>query len=178
MPHGFDSYRVFISAPGDLERDREACHEAIAQVNEAIAMPAKILFVTIGLRDNDQISGNRGIISDNVRWSSYFIQIFEDDWGPRDLFRKLFLLAVECRNDPAMPMRDVAVFLKRGVHVTNPEILAFRNELETCQVARIFHYANADELKAAVLDACGNWATERVESTARSAMEDPAPTDA
>ena len=22
MPHGFDAYRAFISAPGDLERDR------------------------------------------------------------------------------------------------------------------------------------------------------------
>jgi hypothetical protein len=100
MPHGFDTYRVFISAPGDLEPDRQACHDAIAQANETTAMPAKILLVSVGLRDNDQISGNRGIVSENVRWSTYFVQIFQDDWGPRDLFRKLFLLAVAPRNQP------------------------------------------------------------------------------
>ena len=96
MPHGFDDYRVFISAPGDLELDRQACHSVIAEVNETTAMPAKILLVSIGLRENDQIASHRGIVSDNVRWSSYFIQIFQDDWGPRDLFHKLFLLAAEC----------------------------------------------------------------------------------
>ena len=178
MSHGFDPYRVFISAPGDLGRDRDACHDAIAQVNETITMPAKILLVTLGLRDNDQISGSRSIVSDNVRWSSYFIQMFEDDWGPRDLFRKLFFLAVECRNDDAMPMRDIVVFLKRAPHETNPEILAFRRELEACTDARVYHYGNADELKAAVADACGGWATKLVESTVRSSIDAPSPTGA
>ena len=100
MPHGFDAYRVFISAPGDLDRDRQACHDAIAQANETTAMPAKVLLVEVGLRENDQISGHRSIVSDNVRWSTYFVQLFEDDWGPRDLFRKLFLMALECRDWP------------------------------------------------------------------------------
>jgi hypothetical protein len=60
-------------------------------------MPAKVLLVSLGLRENGQIEGDRGIVFDNVRWSSYFIQMFQDDWGPRDLFRNLFLLALECR---------------------------------------------------------------------------------
>src|SRR5580692_10554615 len=140
MPHGFDAYRVFISTPGDLEPDGEACRDAIAEANENTAMPAKILLVCVGLRDNNQIEGNRSIVSDNVRWSAYFIQVFEDDWGPRDLFRKLFFLAVECRNDDAMPMRDIVVFLKRAPHETNPETLAFRRELEACTDARVYHY--------------------------------------
>jgi hypothetical protein len=97
MPHGFEAYRVFISAPGDLERDRQVCHDAIAQANETTTMPAKVLLVSVGLRDGEQISSYRSVVADNVRWSSYFVQIFQDDWGPRDLFRKLFLLAVECR---------------------------------------------------------------------------------
>lgn len=164
MPHGFDAYRVFISTPGDLEPDRQACHDAIAKANETTAMPAKILLVSIGLRDNNQIEGNRSIVSDNVRWSAYFIQVFEDDWGPRDLFRKLFLLAVECRDDPSMPMREVVVCLKEAPHETNAEILAFRRELEEWQDVRLFHYKNVDELKAVLNEVGNGWALSLIAS--------------
>ncbi|MGH9564101.1 MAG: hypothetical protein ACRD3S_21825, partial [Terracidiphilus sp.] len=107
MAHGFDDYRVFISAPGDIDRDRQAAYDAISSVNADLAMPAKILLVSVGLRENAQIEGHRSVVSDNVRWSSYFIQLFQDDWGPRELFRKLFHLAIECRDDSSLPMRDV-----------------------------------------------------------------------
>jgi len=168
MPHGFDSYRIFISAPGDLEQDRQACHDAIARVNETTAMPAKVLLVPFGLRDNDQISGSRAIVSDNVRWSAYFIQIFQDDWGPRDLFRKLFLLAVECRDDASMPMRDVVVCLKNAPHETNPEILAFRRELEECKDLRLFHYGSLEELKGQLAEVCEGWARDVIASASGS----------
>jgi hypothetical protein len=158
MPHGFDTYRVFISAPGELEPDRQTCHDAIAHVNEATAMPAKVLLVCVGLRDNEQISGSRSIVSENIRWSTYFIQIFEDDWGPRDLFRKLFLLAAECRDDASMPMRDVVVCLKNAPHETNREILAFRRELEERKDCRVFHYGSLEELREQLDDVCNGWA--------------------
>ncbi|MGD0735484.1 MAG: hypothetical protein ABR976_10070 [Terracidiphilus sp.] len=163
-------YRVFVSAPGDLERDREACHEAIAKTNEAIAMPARILLVTVGLRENDHISGNRGIISDNVRWSAFFIQIFEDDWGPRDLFRKLFLLAAECRDDASMPMREVVVCLKDAPNETNPEVLAFRKELEDRNDLRIIRYRQAEELRDRLVDVCNEWTRALIDSGAHSPM--------
>lgn len=164
MPHGFDSYRVFISAPGDLEFDRQACHDAIANVNETTAMPAKILLVSVGLRDSDQISSNRSIVSDNVRWSTYFIQIFQDDWGPRDLFRKVFLLAAECRDDASMPMRDMVVCLKDAPHETNAEVLAFREDLAERTDMRILRYGNPDELKAQLTEVCDGWAHAAIAS--------------
>jgi hypothetical protein len=177
MPHGFEAYRVFISAPGDLERDRQACHDAIAEANESTAMPAKVLLVEVGLRDNEQISGHRSIVSDNVRWSTYFIQLFEDDWGPRDLFRKLFLLAVECRDDPAMPMRDVVVCLKDAPRETNPEILAFRKELEEIPNDRVFRYGSIDLLKEHLRGICEGWARDAIElaKTAADKSVSPAP---
>ena len=171
MPHGFDTYRVFISAPGDLEPDRAACHDVLAEVNEATAMPEKILLVSVGLRDNGQIESHRSIVSDNVRWSAYFIQIFQDDWGPRDLFRKLFLLAVECREDAAMPMRDVVVCLKDAPHETNAEILAFRHELEERQDLRVFNYASVDELKAQLAGVCEGWARSLIEAQIEAQTE-------
>jgi hypothetical protein len=177
MPHGFEAYRVFISAPGDLERDRQACHDAIAEANESTGMPAKVLLVEVGLRDNEQISGHRSIVSDNVRWSTYFIQLFEDDWGPRDLFRKLFLLAVECRDDPAMPMRDVVVCLKDAPRETNPEILAFRKELEEIPNDRVFRYGSIDLLKEHLRGICEGWARDAIElaKTAADKSVSPAP---
>jgi hypothetical protein len=157
MPHGFDAYRVFISAPGDLEADRQVCHDAIARVNETTAMPAKVLLVALGLRNNEQISGSRAIVSDNVRWSAFFMQIFADDWGPRDLFRKLFLLAAECRDDASMPMREVVVCLKDAPQETNPEILAFRRELEERQDMRVLRYGSLDELREQLTEVCEGW---------------------
>lgn len=164
MPHGFDAYRVFISAPGDLERDRDACHQALIEANETTAMPAKVLLTEVGLRENDQIAGNRSIVSDNVRWSTYFVQIFEDDWGPRDLFRKLFLLAIECRDDPAMPMREVVLCLKDAPQETNPEILAFRSELENRQDVRLFRYNTVDALQQHLTEVANEWARALIEA--------------
>jgi hypothetical protein len=164
MPHGFDAYRIFISSPGDLERDRQACHDAIAAVNESCAMPAKILLVSVGLRENSQIESSRSAVSDNVRWSTYFIQMFQDDWGPRDLFRKIFLLALECRDDAAMPMRDVVICLKDAPHETNPQILAFRAELEGRQGVRVLRYSQPEEIRRQLEEICTEW-TESIMGT-------------
>jgi hypothetical protein len=164
MPHGFDMYRVFISAPGDLGRERQACHDAIATVNETTAMPAKVLLVSVGLREDEQITGSRSIVSDNVRWSTFFIQVFEDDWGPKNLFRKLFYLAIECRDDASMPMREVVVCLKDAPHETDPEILAFRQELQDRKDIRLFRYASLDALKAQLLEVSTGWAQAIVQA--------------
>lgn len=169
MPHGFDDYRIFISAPGDLEPDRQACYDAIADANEHIAMAAKVLLVSVGLRDNEQIVGSRSAVSDNVRWSAYFIQVFQDDWGPRDLFRKIFLLAAECRADSASPMREVLVCLKDAALETNPEILAFRRELEHHPQVRLFRYATPADLKTILMEVCTTWARELIQSAASQA---------
>jgi hypothetical protein len=157
MVHGFDDYRVYVSAPGDMERDRQACYDAISQADEETAMPAKILLVSVGLRENSQIDGSRSIVSDNVRWSSYFIQLFQDDWGPRELFRKLFLLATECRDDPGMPMREVVLCLKGAPHETDERVLAWRKELEERTDLRVIRYHRPEELQSRVAEVCAEW---------------------
>jgi hypothetical protein len=76
----------FISAPGDLDRERDACRGAISDVNASDAMPLKILLVSVGLMQDDSIVGFRAAVADNIRQYSYFIQVFQDDWGPRTCF--------------------------------------------------------------------------------------------
>jgi len=162
MAHGFDSYRVFISAPGDLDADRQAAYDAVSRINESVAMPAKILLTSVGLRENGQIETFRSAVSDNVRWSTFFVQIFQDDWGPRDLFRKLFLLALESRDDASKPMRSVVICLKDAPHETNPEILAFRKELEQHSGVQIFRYAGTQQLGEHIERICNGWAQELI----------------
>jgi hypothetical protein len=169
MAHGFDDYRIFISAPGDLEPDCDACYDAVARANESTAMPAKVLLVSVGLRQNDQILSSRSIVSDNVRWSSYFIQVFQDDWGPRELFRKLFLLGVECRDDASLPMRDLVLAIKDAPNETNPEILAFRKELEERTDVRVIRYRTVDELREQMIEVCNGWARAVIEAATAKA---------
>jgi len=170
MAHGFDDYRIFISAPGDVGPDREACYDVIASVNETTAMPAKVLLVSVGLRENDHLSSFRSAVTDNVRWSTYFVQIFEDDWGDRDLFRKLFLKAKEFRDDESMPMRDIVVCLKNAPLERNPDVLAFRRELEEQSSVRLIKYGTPEELKTQLLEVCSRWALESIEH-AKAARE-------
>ena len=114
-------YRVFISTPGDLEREQEACRAAISEINAKDAMPLKILLVSVGLREGGAIDGFRSAVAENVRQCTYYIQVFEDDWGTRNLFRKMLYVATDCRDDPAMPMREAIVCLKDAPRETDPE---------------------------------------------------------
>jgi hypothetical protein len=162
--HGFDMYRVFISTPGDLEQEQQACREALSEVNEKQAMPLKILLVSVGLREPVQIDGFRSAVAENIRQCTHFIQVFEDDWGPKNLFRKMFYLATECRDDAAFPMREVAVFLKAAPRETDPEILAFRRELDERQDLRVFHFDKPESLKTQLHDVSSEWVRQIVEA--------------
>ncbi len=147
-----------------------ACYQSLAEVNEALTMPAKVLLAGIGLRDNEQISGSRSIVSDNVRWSSFFVQIFQDDWGPRDLFRKLLLLAIECRDDASLPMRDVVVCIKDAPGETNADILTFRKELEERADVHLFRYAKPEELAAHLREVFATWGRDVIASPSPEAL--------
>jgi len=165
LNHGFDMYRVFISGPGDLERDREVCRATISEVNASEAMPYKILLVSVGLQSDDQITGFRSLVADNVRQCTYFIQLFQDDWGPKNLFRKTFFLATECRDDPNFPMQEVVVCLKAAPREDDPEILAFRKELDEYPNVRLVYYSNLEDLRPRLLECCTRWARSIIGNT-------------
>src|SRR5258708_13113165 len=119
MTHGFDMYRVFISTPGDLQREQETCRAAISEVNEKEAMPRKILLVSVGLREDGQVESFRSAVSENVRQCTYYIQIFQDDWGPKNLFRKMLYLATECRDNTNIPIREIIVYFTDSLPETH-----------------------------------------------------------
>jgi hypothetical protein len=63
-----------------------------------------------------------------------------------------------------MPMREVIVCLKAAPRETDPEILAFRKELEDLTGVRIFHYTNLAELKEQLLEVCAGWVRSILEA--------------
>jgi len=155
--HGFDMYRVYLSTPGDLAREQDACRAAISEVNANEAMPLTILRVSVGLREDGQIVGFRSAVADNIRQCTYFIQVFEDDWGPNNLFRKMFHLAAECRDDASLPMREAIMCLKDAPHETDLAILTFRKELEDRQDVRVLRFDKSENLKTQLIEICKGW---------------------
>ncbi len=80
-------YRVFISTPGDLEDERRAAYDVLSPILEKDGMPFKTLLVPVGLRENEHLIGYRAAVTDNIRQCTYYLQVFQDDWGPRNLFK-------------------------------------------------------------------------------------------
>ena len=157
LVHGFNMHRVYISAPGDLEREKQLCREVISEVNEAEAMKDKILLVSVGLREDGAVEQVRGPVADNIRQCSYFIQVFEDDWGPKNLMRKMFFNAFEAREDESLPMREMVVFIKDAPRETDQEILAFRKELSDLPDVRVFSFQRAEEMREKLKETTLRW---------------------
>jgi hypothetical protein len=155
--HGFDMHRVYLCTPGDLSREQDICREAMAEVNETDAMPSQILLVPVALMDHAHAMEFRAAVADNIRQCAYFVQVFEDDWGPKAVCRKLFFLATECRDDATFPMQEVVVCLKDAPREKDPEILEFRAELEQTPGVRVLYFDNPDTLKAKIAELFKKW---------------------
>jgi len=55
-------------------------------------------------------------------------------------------------------MREVVVCLKEAPGETNPEILAFRKELEERTDVNVFRYTRVEQLREHLEGVCGEWA--------------------
>jgi len=63
-----------------------------------------------------------------------------------------------------MPMREVVVYLKDAPRESDPQILAFRKELEERTDLRVFRYRGVDELRAQLVEICNGWARAIIDS--------------
>ena len=165
MLHGFDMHRVYLSAPGDLEAEKQLCRAVISDVNETDAMKDQILLVSVGLREEGAVEQIQGPVADNIRQCAYFIQMFEDDWGPKNLMRKMFFVACDGLADEALPMREVAVFVKDAPREIDPEILAFRQELTLVPGVRLFRFATVADMREPLRAVISEWVAQIRAST-------------
>src|SRR5258708_5538930 len=105
---------IFCAAPGDLEAERAAFYRAVAQVNENAGIGLHLLFAPLSIvpaiTDKSRF---QAAVDDNIRLCSYYILALNDTWGPPlKNFEQDYRLAVECRDDASLPMKEVAVLLK------------------------------------------------------------------
>lgn len=110
----FEMHRVFCATPWELDAERAFFYDRVGQFNETAGMPRGILFVPVSLGHIRDKRPFQSVVDDNIRECRHYMLVLEEDWGPKERnFRRDYALALECLADPGLPMRDVAVLLKK-----------------------------------------------------------------
>jgi|SRR5580658_4721376 hypothetical protein len=156
-------YRVFCATPGDseddLERERQAFHDVLGEVNEAEGMPLGILFVPVSVPPHitNKTSLQR-LVDDNVRACTFFVQVLHHTWGPPTRnFEHDFQLANECCADPQLPMEGVSVFVK----AIEPGAAEFKGPAS--------EFKSIDEFKTSLRSQLSSWLAAKVSALSRHA---------
>jgi hypothetical protein len=147
MPAPFSIYRVLCSTPPDLESERLIFESSLAGFTEHTTFPQQVLFAGASFRPKFDADRYRAATEANVRQSDFFLHIFSGTW-PGDTFRSFINLAQACADDPAMPMRQVAVLFKNFDEAGEP-VRKFRDGLTgaaKCDVREFHDPAELDRL--------------------------------
>ena len=115
-------HRVFCATSFELEAERRAFEELLGEFNETSAMPRGVLFVPVFLVRMRDKRPYQAEIDDNIRESRYYLLSVAGEWGPAERnFKSDYRLACRCREDAALPMRDVVVLQRRFEDDPPPE---------------------------------------------------------
>jgi len=110
----FQMHRVFCATPWELEGERRAFYDIVAEFNERAAMQRGILFVLVALSQVRDKRPHQFSVEENIQACRYYILLLFQDWGPVERnFENDYHLALECIADPALPMQGVAVLHKK-----------------------------------------------------------------
>lgn len=124
-------HRVFYAATDHLEAECEAFYQVLGDFNEKEAMPHGILFVPVSLLPT--MTDKRpfqAAIDDNIRSCRYYVLVLDSNWGsPQRSFTHDCELAIQCAANPALPMQEVVLLLKKspaGIPGDLPDIEALK----------------------------------------------------
>ena len=151
-------YRIFIASPRGLENERAAFNNTVNEFNDAHAIEKEAIFLPVAW---EEIPGGMGRaqdhINEQIQRCDYCVIVLHTKWGsPPGEDRKYesgteeeFHVAVECRNDDQLPMRDVKIFFKAvdATLLNDPsaqlkKVLAFKKKIEN---SREHHYEIFDD---------------------------------
>jgi hypothetical protein len=105
--------RIFCATSWELEEERRAFHDIAGQINETKAMPSGMLYVPVSLTNMPDKRIHQHAVNDNIRACRHYIVAISEDWGPKERnFERDYRLAIACSEDPALPMRHVAILLR------------------------------------------------------------------
>ena len=162
---------VMCGAAAGLEPEREAFHTAISACTGAEAMARGILYVPLSLPAATRNKAHyQDAVDYNIRLSMFYVLVLADTWGPpiRN-FEQDYRLAIQCRDDPGLPMKEVVVFLKKLPPGREPEpaVVELRQQLSAGAGPRHFSFTDTAEFEARLRALLSEWlpvAAARAES--------------
>lgn len=108
----FQMHRVFCASPWELEAERNRFYQLIGQFNQEFAMRHGVLYVPVSLIGVGDKRPLQYAIDDNIRECGHYLLLLTGDWGPPQRnFRCDYDLALQCADDPALPMKTVDVII-------------------------------------------------------------------
>jgi hypothetical protein len=110
----FQMHRVFCATPWEMEAERHRFYDVIGRFNETVAMQKGVLYVPVTLTNVMDKRPLQCAVDQNIRECRHYILLLSEDWGPVERnFRNEYHMALQCGDDPALPMESVAVLAKK-----------------------------------------------------------------
>jgi hypothetical protein len=105
----FQTHRVFCATSWELEAERSAFHDVVGDINETEAMARGVLLVPVSLVNIYDKRPLQYVINENIRDCRCFLLALSEGWGPPERhFERDYRLALACREDSTLPMRETA----------------------------------------------------------------------
>jgi len=141
-------HRVFCATAWELEGERMAFQTLVGEFNENEAMKHGLLYVPVTLTNIMDKRPFTYVIDENIRDSRHYILVPCDNWGPEARnFERDYELAQVCAADPALPMRETAILVKKPLSGrTLPPVLDQAPQFST-----------VDEFRALVRQLLSTW---------------------
>ena len=106
-------HQIFCATAWELEGERRAFYDLVGEVNEADSMPRGALYVPVSLTNVQDKRPLQYTVDENIRACSYYLLAIAGDWGSKERnFERDYRLALSCRADPSLPMRETAILLQ------------------------------------------------------------------
>jgi hypothetical protein len=156
----YTMHRVFCGTPAELEDERQAFHDVLAEVNEAEGMALGILFVPVSILPN---MANKVVyqpaVESNVRDCEFFVQVLLETWGPPNRnFETDYGLACRLKSDAACLMQGVAVFFKAADgREVEAGIVELKTSLQSEHDGAAHEFATLDEFKQQLRAQISKW---------------------
>ncbi|HWF07003.1 MAG TPA: hypothetical protein VG297_00995 [Bryobacteraceae bacterium] len=110
----FQMHRIFCATPWEMEAERRRFYDAVGQFNETVTMQKGVLYVPVTLTNTMDKRPLQYAVDQNIREARHYVLVLGDDWGPDARnFKRDYALALQSRDDAALPMQSVAVLAKR-----------------------------------------------------------------
>ena len=148
---------LFCRLAGNLAPERESFYQAVGDCNEKEGMPHGTLFVPLSIGGYGP--ERREAVDSNIRNSQFFILVVEDIWeAPVQTFLHDYRLAAKCRADVRLPMREIAVLVKRTPPGEEAGDLAqFRAALAAPDGPRCYEFGTVEEFRMHLAPLLSEW---------------------